>query len=75
MRICVPTWSMCQRGSLAHVLACQRGLRANVPASQLFICTCQRANKRVNVPHDVLMFQTFLLQNAKGNFHTLLLYK
>ena len=27
---CMPTWSMCQRGLRANVLACQRDLRANV---------------------------------------------
>ena len=41
---CVPA---CQRVLSANALACQRGLRANVPkASQLLIFTCQRANKR-----------------------------
>ena len=58
---CVPTWSMCQRGLRANVLACQRGLRTKVAkACQLliftfqrvirlaiffFILACQRANK------------------------------
>ena len=57
---CVLTWSMCQRGLRANVLACQRGLRTNVAkACQLliftfqrviqlaifFILACQRANK------------------------------
>ena len=47
-RAYVPTWSS------ASVLACQRGLRVNVPACQ------KRANfsfLRANVPHGVLMFQ------------------
>ena len=57
---CVPTWSMCQRGLRANVLACQRGLRTNVakacqlliftfqrviPLAIFFILACQRANK------------------------------
>ena len=56
----VPTWSMCQGGLRANVLACQRGLRASkAKACQLliftfqrviwlaifFILACQRANK------------------------------
>ena len=40
---CVPTWSMCQRGLRANVLACQRGLRTNVAkACQLLIFLFQR---------------------------------
>ena len=40
-----------------NVLACQRGLRANVPkACQFLIFTCQRANKRANVSYGVSIF-------------------
>ena len=46
-----------------------------VPACQ---CAIRRANVltwRANVPKRVSIFQTFLLQYAKGNFYSLLLYK
>ena len=71
---CVPA---CQRGLRVNVIACQRGLRtirrACVPmchkTCQCFNLACQRVPKRVSI------FQTFLLQYAKGNFYSLLLYK
>ena len=48
----------CLRGLRANMLACQHGLRANVlKACQLLIFTCQRANKRFNVPYGVPVFQ------------------
>ena len=61
---CVPTWSMCQRGLRANVLACQRGLRTNVAkACQLLIFTFQRVIRlaiflswRANVPIRVQSF-------------------
>ena len=56
------------RASVVYVLF-------GVPACQ---CAIRRANVltwRANVPKRVSIFQTFLLQYAKGNFYTLLLYK
>ena len=69
MCACVPASSTCQH-------ACQRGSRANVPkVCQFLIFTCQFSTWRANMPKSVPIFNTFLLQNAKGNFYTLLLYK
>ena len=34
-----------------------------------------RAKRRADVPTGVPTFRTLLLQNAKGNFYTFLLYK
>ena len=59
---CVPAYSTCQRTKC-------------MPTSQFYMPTCQCANKRANVPKGMLIFQTFSLQNAKGNLYTLLLYK
>ena len=56
---CVPAWSTCQRVKLVATS------HFHVPMYQK---TCQRAE-------GVSMFQSVLLQNAKGNFCTLLLYK
>ena len=56
---CVPARSTCQRSNVANTC-------------QLVIFTCQHANKSVKCAP---IFQTFLLQNAKGNFYTLSLYK
>ena len=56
---CVPAWSTCQRAKLVPTS------HFHVPMYQK---TCQRAE-------GVSMFQSVLLQNAKGNFCTLLLYK
>ena len=68
--------------------ACQCGLRANLlNAWQLLILMCQCAKKRAKCQRcanistwrdnvrKVVPFQTVLLQNAKGNCHTLLLYE
>ena len=65
------------------MLSCQRGSRANVPETcQLLIFTCQCAIWcayfsvwHANVPKGVPIFRKFLLQNAKGNWYSLLLYK
>ena len=85
---CVPTWSTCQRANVPNVpntyqlliFTCQC---ANVPkvcqlfnlacqcqkTCQFFILACHRAKRRAN-------FSNILLTKcAKGNFHTLLLYK
>ena len=59
---CVPAYSTCQHTKC-------------MPTSQFYMPTCQCANKRANVPKGMLIFQTFSLQNAKGNLYTLLLYK
>ena len=73
--------SVCQHGLRANVPACQSGLRAsvpvcqrakNIPTSHFYVQTC---HKRANVSTGVPIFQTFLLQNVKRNFYTLLLYK
>ena len=72
----------CQHGLHTNVLAGLCGLRANLPkACQLLIFTCQRTKRCVNVstcctnvPKSMPIFQTFLLQNTKGNFYSLLLY-
>ena len=64
---------MCLRARVVYVLAC---LCANVPKRyQLLIFMYQHTIQRVNVSTGVPIFQTFLLQNVKGNFYTLLLYK
>ena len=64
---------MCLRARVVYVLAC---LCANVPKTyQLLIFMYKRAIQRANVSTGVPIFQTFLLQNVKGNFYTLLLYK
>ena len=47
-------------------------LRANV---LMYQTACQFSIWCANVPKGVQIFQTFILQNAKGNFYTLLLYK
>ena len=69
---CMPVQSTCK---LAKRLATSH---IDVPIRQT---TCQHAKGVpifqlgvANVP-KVMPFQTVLLQNAKGNFHTLLLYK
>ena len=56
---CVPAWSTCQRAKLVSTS------HFHVPMYQKM---CQRAE-------GVSMLQSVLLQNAKGNFCTLLLYK
>ena len=64
IRACVPTWSTCQRGLRANVLACHT-------ACQCFNLVCRvkkHANfstGRANVPKGVPIFQAFLLGNAK----------
>ena len=81
----VPT---CLLASVVYVPTCQKRanfsfLRANVPinvptchtACQCFNLACKHAKRRANVSTGVPIFQTFLLQDAKGNFYTLLLYK
>ena len=53
--------------------------RANMPkVSQFFNLTCQRPKRHANFSFwraNVPLFWTFLLQNAKGNSCTLILYK
>ena len=78
---------MCLRASIVYVPMC---LHANVPKSmptchkacQCFNLAYQEAKQHANfsawlanVPKSMPIFQTFLLQNAKGNFYTVLLYK
>ena len=79
---CVPAWSTCLCAKVAiNMPTCQRCANystrpANVPtACQILNFACQRAKWRANDPKGVLNFQKFDLQNAKGNFYTLLLYK
>ena len=78
MRACVPTWSMCQRAGVpawlrAKVLACQRGICANVPkACQLPLFY---ANVPINMPayHKACQFfKHSSYEIVKGNFYTLL---
>ena len=77
-RAYVPAWFTCQ---CACVSTCQ-----SVPSSHFYVPTCQKTCQRairrasvstwhVNVPSGVLIFQTFLLRNVKGNLYALLLYK
>ena len=47
----------CQRSLRAKVLPCPRGLRANVPAYQHTIFTCQRSNECATVPNGLPTFQ------------------
>ena len=73
-------WQCCLH---ANVVSCQSDLPANVAKScQTLIFICQRAILHANVstwcanvPKGRPIFQTFLLENAKGNFYTLLLHK
>ena len=68
---------MCLRASEIYVPTC---LRVKVlKASQHFIFTFQCGIRHANIltwhanmPNEVLIFQTFLLQNAKASFYTLL---
>ena len=81
----VPT---CWRPRCANVfgasVACQRA--KSMSPSHFYVPTCKKTCRRAlrrsniwtwraNVPKSVLVFQTFLLRNAKGNFYILLLYK
>ena len=86
---CMPAWSTCPRTNVSiNVPTCQRCANystwcANVPtACQFLNLACQRAKWHANfsfwhanLPEGMLNFQTFLLRNAKGNFHTLMVYK
>ena len=63
LRICVPKFQ--KRANFSF-------LRANV---LIYQTACQFSIWRANVPKGVQIFQTFILQNAKRNFYTLLLYK
>ena len=56
------------RAGVSTWSTCQRNC---VPAWFTYYSACLRAN----VPKRVSIFQTFLLQDAKGNFYSLLLYK
>ena len=71
---CVPAWFMCLRVCVPKFQkrANFSFLRANVLTYQT---ACQFSIWCANVPKGVQIFQTFILQSAKGNFYTLLLYK
>ena len=56
---CVPAWSTCQRVK-------------RVPTSHFYVPMCRKTCQRAK---GVPIFQTVNLQNAMGNFYTLLLYK
>ena len=47
------------RAKRAYMPTCLRASVVYVPTCQLLIFTCQRANKRANVPYGVPMFQVF----------------
>ena len=66
LRVCQIACHACLRASVVYVPTCSRTsvvyvpmcLHANVPkAGQILIYTCQRPNKRANMPYGVPMFK------------------
>ena len=85
MHVCVPTcWLPRCANVFGPSVAYQRA--ESMSTSHFYVPTCKKSCRRAlrrsnistwhaNVPKSVLVFQTFLLRNAKGNFYNLLLYK
>ena len=85
MHVCVPTcWLPRCVNVFGASFAYQRA--ESMSTSHFYVPTCKKTCRRAlrlsnistwhaNVPKSVLVFQTFLWRNAKGNFYTLLLYK
>ena len=74
-RACVLTYQKRANFSFLIVSICHK-------ACQCFNLACQHAKRRANfstwrasMPKSVPIYETFLLQNAKGNFYISLLYK